>query len=682
MTNKDAAMRYISMGLAVFAVHPRTKEPATTHGVHDCTLDPEEVAWLWGERPDMSIGVACGPASGGLVVIDVDVDDDKGEDGMATLRAWENAHGELPETATAMTGRGGCHLYYYTDRAVRCSVNQAAGVDVRAEGGYVLAPPSVHPNGRRYEWELDPSETPIAVADDNVLAFLASVQHGEQAGTWRRFELPARIRKGERDDTLFKYASSLRQGRGGAAGMDEADIRAELERVNGLLCDEPLPRRDIERLARQAARYERGKAEERPKPQRGRAKFDHAKVAAELAERFDACRVDGSLAVRRADGRTYSTDPLDVERAVIAVAPGCTDANRAEVVKYLALTVEDRPSNAGELVAFEDAVVDARTGEEVDMPPDATVTNVVPHRWNPDARAPEADAFLAELADGDPATELNLAEVVGLAFYRRSTKYGVAPVLLGEGGCGKSTYLGLLRHVVGARNTSMLELQQIGVQFQTSALEGKMLNIGDDVPVKFTKADQLSVFKKAVTGEPIRGEVKYRNPYDFTPHALIVLSANQMPRLEDATSGMMRRLFPIEFTRRFAEDGDADFDKLDALTRDEAVAERMCVIGVQALARVVEQGGMTANPRGERLLREIEQENDSVAAWLAETPDGYLAGKRRGELYADYRAWSRDVGRNAVSELEFGKRLCRAARGRFVHTRIGQDEGRFFRPDA
>lgn len=171
-----AAQAYAAHGLAVFPLVPRKKEPACAHGVKDATTDSAEIAEAWRAHPDMNVAIACGAPSGGLLVIDIDVDGETGKDGMEHLLAWERRHGELPETASVVTGRGGMHLYYRVDGAVRNSVNEEIGIDIRGDGGYVMAPPSIHPNGRRVEWENDPEEFGIADADENVLAFVESVR--------------------------------------------------------------------------------------------------------------------------------------------------------------------------------------------------------------------------------------------------------------------------------------------------------------------------------------------------------------------------------------------------------------------------------------------------------------------------------------------------------------------------
>lgn len=98
-----------------------------------------------------------------MVVLDIDPRHG-GDDALAELEA---RHGKLPDTPRVLTGGGGSHIYFRHPGKISIpnSVSKIApGIDVRGDGGYVIAPPSVHPNGNRYLWEVSASidETPLA----------------------------------------------------------------------------------------------------------------------------------------------------------------------------------------------------------------------------------------------------------------------------------------------------------------------------------------------------------------------------------------------------------------------------------------------------------------------------------------------------------------------------------------
>ncbi len=137
------------------------KHPRTHHGHKDATIDIKQIEQWWGEDPDANVGIATGPS--GLLVLDVDVGE--GKDGFQSLIELEQEFGPLPETFTTRTGGGGQHQFFRAPVGrIRNRTGLRPGVDIRADAGYIIVPPSLHRSGRRYEWEVDhrPDVTPLA----------------------------------------------------------------------------------------------------------------------------------------------------------------------------------------------------------------------------------------------------------------------------------------------------------------------------------------------------------------------------------------------------------------------------------------------------------------------------------------------------------------------------------------
>lgn len=253
MTLREAASDYVRRGWAVFPLVERDKIPAVQGGFKAATHDLEQIEATWDYRPHLNVGIATGSMSNGLVVIDLDVDPMKGEDGLETLRLWEKEHGELPETVTAITGSGGMHLYYICNTPIACSVDNEKGVDIRGDGGYVVAPPSRHPNGRNYEWENHPEDYAVAKADANVYAFIRSIQGERGRGDKPKFKLPDTIGSGKRNDTLYRQACSLQ-----SMGYDDDLIYATIETTNRHKCNPPLSDSEVRKIVEQALQYQKG----------------------------------------------------------------------------------------------------------------------------------------------------------------------------------------------------------------------------------------------------------------------------------------------------------------------------------------------------------------------------------------------------------------------------------------
>ncbi|MBI4499331.1 MAG: bifunctional DNA primase/polymerase [Chloroflexi bacterium] len=121
------------------------------HGFKAATTDKAIIAGWWTACPQANVAVATGAVSG-LVVLDID----PAHGGMDSLMAWIDRYGPLRETLSVATGGGGWHLYFEHPGPGVVIPSTAGrlgpGLDVRADGGYVVAPPSLHKSGRIYEW--------------------------------------------------------------------------------------------------------------------------------------------------------------------------------------------------------------------------------------------------------------------------------------------------------------------------------------------------------------------------------------------------------------------------------------------------------------------------------------------------------------------------------------------------
>lgn len=147
-----AALKLAARGLRVFPVVARTKNPAVKDNLRLATID-EGVIRAWWRSLDFNVAIATGPASA-VWVLDID-----GEQGERTLRQLEAEHGALPATVEAITGGGGRHLFWRWPAGAEIRNSQLRadlpGIDIRGDGGFVVAPPSIHPSGRAYAWSVE-----------------------------------------------------------------------------------------------------------------------------------------------------------------------------------------------------------------------------------------------------------------------------------------------------------------------------------------------------------------------------------------------------------------------------------------------------------------------------------------------------------------------------------------------
>jgi len=263
MNMLEMALDLAKEGWRVFPVAPRDKIPLVERWQEVATsTDRNQIIGWWERHPQANIGIVTGQGSN-LWVLDVD-----GEEGEQQLDALQEEHDVLPWTLEATTGKGR-HLYFmHADGVRNTSRKLGPGLDTRGEGGYVLAPPSVHPNGKQYEWSSATGD-PVAAPD-----WLVNLVTAEATGDARGDRQQATggqvaaddggpIPAGQRNATLTSLAGSMRR-----RGMTTSAILGALRAENIARCDPPLDQRDVERIATSVARYQ--PEPEAAQPRKGR----------------------------------------------------------------------------------------------------------------------------------------------------------------------------------------------------------------------------------------------------------------------------------------------------------------------------------------------------------------------------------------------------------------------------
>lgn len=263
----DAALEYAEKGLAVFPLKPRMKTPIYKGGFHNATTNPKTIKKWWRKNPDANIGIATGQKSGGLVVFDFDINEKKGKNGSESLKNWLNEKRlpDLPDTVTSITGGGGCH-YLYRDKkhTHKTRAGILPGVDIRADGGYIVAPQSIHPNGNRYEWELsghidDMDIFDISEGDNSASAFLEFTDNKEDDENGTGFVSPNKIESGVRNKTLYSAACSMQ-----SKGYADETIRAAIVAENKAKCGPPLDDDELDKIINSALKYPKGHSNNNP----------------------------------------------------------------------------------------------------------------------------------------------------------------------------------------------------------------------------------------------------------------------------------------------------------------------------------------------------------------------------------------------------------------------------------
>lgn len=238
------AIGYISGGLPVFPLSPGTKIPMQgTRGFYDATTDDTQVNAWWTQTPNANIGIPTGKET--FTVVDFD----KKHGGLDTFEAWCQDHPELAKQPRVKTP-GGLHVYFKYNAELGMTVELAPGVDVRNDGGYVVAAGSVTPQGA-YQVE---HKARLAELPD----WLLQVQRDRKAEKQRATSVASgdttlqdQVYEGGRNAYLTKIAGALRR-----QGVEPHSLLDALEVINVGQCNPPLDTAELGKVANSVARYE------------------------------------------------------------------------------------------------------------------------------------------------------------------------------------------------------------------------------------------------------------------------------------------------------------------------------------------------------------------------------------------------------------------------------------------
>ena len=685
----EAALELAENGFAVFPLVSKDKNPQIKGWQKKATADTEQIRAWWKKWPDANIGILCGSASHGVVVIDVDRK--HGVDGFVELEKWQKEHGSLPPTLCANSGTGGgMHMYYRAAKPLT-KYEGKVGIDLRAEGSYIVAPPSTHPNGRAYEWQIPFNTEMIAAADENTLAFIEAMrvegkkkdnnsdaaktggagdseiqemnaeaplleliqqdtgEAGRDNGEYIAFKVCPVC--GHNDDFSYVRAGNYWQCFGGsnATGKRGGGYSDYLMAAHNMTASEAIA--ELRRVTNHPRKPKSAASD-------SKGRFDHSELGDVLINDYHAKVVDGFIVIWDTDNCRYWAGEEAIERALIAERRNITRAQRKETISYIRLQAERCDLADPKYIAFNNGVLNIETMELCPPSPDFVLPNVIPHRWNPSANCEELKAAIRSWACNDAGRAANIVETIGLCMYR-GRDITACPVIVGRGSNGKSTFLNFLHRIIGDENVSSLDLAIIGKRFQSTALIGKLANIADDIPSTFVDSDSMATWRKAITGDYVTAEIKGGELFKFRPYCRFVISANEMPRLGDSTDGVFRRFTPVVFGARFSvQDGTAK-TRLERTLDTEAAYEFAIYLGVMALRKCIENGRMRETADQLAVIGDMRRQNSSVVSFVEDSyidPRG-LVGLTTEQVYAEYVRYCEDAGESPNS---------RANRNRFA----------------
>ena len=464
-----------------------------------------------------------------------------------------------------------------------------------------------------------------------------------------------------RNQKLFNYILALQSN---DFSVDEA--RNTIRLINKYVLSDSLPEDELEVVLRDDAFS---------KPVFFKDKvFLFDKFATYLKNNENIVKINNQLHSYK-DG-IYVNGTNCIESKMIKVIPNLKRAYRAEVLSYIEVSIDENlQMSPAKYIAFKNGIYDITTDSFVDFSPDIVILNKLNYDYDNTAYSEICDKTLDKLACGDSQIRMLLEEVIGYTFYRRN-ELRKAFILIGDKANGKSTYLDMIKTLLGDENTCALDLNELGDRFKTAELFGKLANIGDDIGDEFIP--NPAIFKKLTSGDRLNAERKGQDPFDFNSYAKLLFSANNIPRIKDKSGAVLDRLVIIPFNATFSPN-DPDYDPyIKYKLRSEECMKYLIQIGIEGLKRVIKNRGFTICNKVQAQIEEYEENNNPITLFFKETDEDQIINETTKDVYRLYQEFCITNSFQPMSNIEFSKQVKRKLNLDIVNRKIKNEKVRIF----
>ena len=465
-----------------------------------------------------------------------------------------------------------------------------------------------------------------------------------------------------RNQHLFNYILTLQ-----SAEFSVDEIKETITLINEYVLKNPLDKGELEIILRDEAFS---------KPLFFKEKlFLFDKFAIYLKNNNHVVKINNQLHIYK-DG-IYVNGHNYIENQMITLIPNLKRAHRAEVLAYMDVLIDENvPMSASNLIAFKNGIYDLYDDSFGDFSHDNIIVNRLDWNYDPDVYSEICDKTLDKLACNDPQIRMLLEEVIGYTFYRRN-ELRKAFILIGDKANGKSTYLDMIKTLLGDENTAALDLNELGDRFKTAELFGKLANIGDDIGDEFIP--NPAIFKKLTSGDRLNAERKGQDPFDFNSYAKLLFSANNIPRIKDKSGAVIDRLVIIPFNATFSVN-DPDFDPyIKYKLRSEECMQYLINVGIAGLKRVIENRRFTICNKVQAQIDEYEENNNPILLFFKETSEDEIINEPTGDVYQKYQEFCIVNGFQPISNIEFSRQTRKKMGLEIVDKRIDGKKYRIFK---
>ena len=681
------AMDYAGRGWLVFPLPPRAKIPsAGSQGFKDASRDLEQIRKWWTESPNANIGLACNISQ--ILAVDVDEDEEKNHHGIEDWNKIVKQYHIDDNTWTNITGRGGMHILYKVPVNIKIkppkNLLNCESIDLKWNG-YIILPPSVHPNGKKYEWEVShrPDETNIKHLPD-VLLNLFNNPH--KIKTQKLYEEnPEDITIGRRDN----YFNSL-SGYWWRTGIvnDPESFAAKCEAYNQRMPD-PFTPKELEKVIESGLKYQRDKNylltdlsnAERIKDQYGSSlrycyKTERWHIwdgCVWLADEKGQMHDFAQKLVRDIMHEQIETNPGEFKKVLPLQSHTRIKAMIEESKPMLSCLPQDFEKDPM-LLNCQNGIIDLTNGNLLPHDPDLMLSKLAPVNYDPNAKCPLWDSFIDEIMLGKNDLIKFLQRMAGLSLTGRMDEQYFF-ILYGEGNNGKTTFVECMRDVLGTYSIAMpaegITIKKFGMdnKHQMARLPGIRLATVSETE----KGEQLaeSLIKQFTGGGEINAEMKYGHPFSFRPVAKIWIETNFKPVIRGRDKAIWRRVILVPFSFH-VEEFLKDKELRSKLSKELPGILNWAIQGCLDL----QQHGLEPPEKVLDAVEEYKAESDVLGDFINEhfiiDDGGTTRFSEARQLYVD---WCKANNEEARSSTWLGKALSE----RFEKVNVGHNNERGYK---
>lgn len=339
-------------------------------------------------------------------------------------------------------------------------------------------------------------------------------------------------------------------------------------------------------------------------------------------------------------------------------------------VKMLATIPPDRKVNDhDEWICLQNGMLNFMTFEMRPHDPDFYCTYALPVAFDPEStkRCEHWEKYL-ETNIQTPEPIAQLQEYAGYCLVRH-TRFEKCLFLLGPGRDGKSTFMKVLKEILGQENCAAVSFPDLENEFQRSSLYNKLLNISTEIG---GQAIESPYFKAITSGDPINAAYKHRDVFTFSPYCKLIFAGNMLPRVKDNSDAYFQRVMPIQFKRQFLE-GDPARDPYLIDKFKEELSE-IFYWALCGLKRLTDQRRFTDCQETRDLLMGYRRSNNPILCYVEDQCTlGEGRSVEKAELYGDYRKYCGDNGYMPVNRENFFRELYSAIHNLRIYRPRGGD---------